>query len=306
MHIDTGDWKVIGTCNLRCLHCYGPPKTEKALPPRKLFEIIEKFKDLKIRTVVLTGGEPLLVQNIGEIMRVLYEANISIALSTNTSFFSKFQGEIGKYVTSLNIPLDGSTSEIHAKSRVDRKTFFSCLETLRYYKNKPNEKPRLLRVGTVYSKATSGDFLSIAKLLQPFMEVINTWKIYELIDYEFQQDLRQSIIHNASEFEAEMVMLLQKSDFGSKIMIAPASARDKAYFMVNPKGQVVIPTDLDGITHEIVIGDILKDSLDGLIEQWFEKINAENYHENHERHYGKIISSSKKIYRQRDLWENAN
>ncbi len=288
MKIDTVDWKLIGTCNLRCLHCYGPPKTERALSPNQLFEIIEKFKELNVTTVVLTGGEPLLVQNIGEIMKVLYEANISIALSTNTSFFSRFQGEIGKYVTSLNIPLDGSTSKIHAKSRVDRNTFFSCLEVLRHYKTKPSEKPRLLRIGTVYSKATSGDFLSIAKLLQPFIEVINTWKIYELIDYEFQHDLRQSIIHEASDFEAEMGELLQKSDFGSKIMIAPASARDKAYFMVNPKGLVVIPTDLYGITHEIVVGDILRDSLDELVARWLQKINTENYRENHEQHYSKI------------------
>lgn len=288
MYIDTVDWKLIGTCNLRCLHCYGPPKTERSLPPEKLFQIIEKFKDLKVKTVVLTGGEPLLVQNIAEIMRLLHEAGITIALSTNTSFFSRYKAEISKYVSSLNIPLDGSSSEIHAKSRMDRNTFFSCLEVLRYYKTKPSEKPHLVRVGTVYSKATSGDFILIAQLLQPFMEVINTWKIYELIDYEFQQDLRQSIIHESSAFEVEMRQLLQVSDFGSKIMIAPASARDKAYFMVNPKGLVVIPTDHGGVTYEVVVGDILNDSLDDLVKRWFEKINAENYRENHEQHYGKI------------------
>lgn len=288
MYIETVDWKLIGTCNLRCLHCYGPPKTERALPFEQLVAIIEKFNELKIRTVVLTGGEPLLTPNIGEIMRILYEANITIALSTNTSFFSRFQGEIGRYVSSLNIPIDGSTSEIHAKSRADRNTFFSCLEVLRYYKTKPSEKPRLLRVGTVYSKATTGDFLSIARLLQPFIEVINTWKIYELIDYEFQPDLRQPIIHKTSDFEAEMAELLQNSDFGSKIMITPASARDKAYFMVNPKGMVVIPTNLNGVTHEVVVGDILKDPLDELIVRWFQKINVGNYQDNHEQHYGKL------------------
>ncbi len=281
------DWKLIGTCNLRCLHCYGPPKTERTLPLKQLFEIIWRFKDLGVKTVVLTGGEPLLVPSIGEVMRILHEANMSIALSTNTSYFARFEGEIGKYVTSLNIPLDGSTSEIHARSRADRKTFFSCLEVLRHYKTRPSEKPRLLRVGTVYSKATVGDFLAIADLLQPFMEVINTWKIYELIDYEFQQELRQPILHKTSAFETEMAELLQKSFFGSKIMIAPASTRDKAYFMVNPKGLVVIPTNLDGVTHEVVVGDILKDSMDELIARWLEKINAENYHENHDQHYRK-------------------
>ena len=31
MIIKAIDWKLIGTCNLRCLHCYGPPKTERVL-----------------------------------------------------------------------------------------------------------------------------------------------------------------------------------------------------------------------------------------------------------------------------------
>ncbi len=287
MQIDTVDWKLIGTCNLRCLHCYGPPKTERALPLAQLLEIIEKFKELRVKTVVLTGGEPLLVSGIDEVMKVLHESDIAIALSTNTSFFWKFRGEIAKFVFSLNIPLDGSTSEIHAKSRVDRKTFFSCLEVLRHYKQHPAEKPRLLRVGTVYSKATSGDFLPIAELLQPFTEVIDTWKIYELIDYEFQPELRQSIVHESNAFQTEMVELLQTSNFGSKIMITPASERDKAYFMVNPKGHVVMPTDINGVTHELVVGDIRKDSLEELVSKWSLYINTKNYRENHEQHYGK-------------------
>lgn len=290
MIIDTIDWKLIGSCNLVCLHCYGPPKTERSLPLPQLLEIIEKFRELAVRTVVLTGGEPLLVPAISAIMKILHEANITIALSTNTSFFSRFEKEISEYVSSLNVPLDGSTSEIHARSRADSKTFFSCLELLRYYKLKPTKKPRLLRVGTVYSKATFGDFLSIARLLQPFKEVIDTWKIYELIDYEFQPELRQSIIHETSAFEAEMAELLQQSDFGSKIMIAPASARDRAYFMVNPHGLVVVPTDLHGVTHEIVVGDLLKDPLDELVARWLQRVNAENYRANHEEHYRKLNS----------------
>jgi MoaA/NifB/PqqE/SkfB family radical SAM enzyme len=123
-----------------------------------LIELIRKFEVLKVRRVVLTGGEPLLVPGIGEIMRLLHETGMSIALSTNTSFFSKYQNEIEKYVHSLNIPLDGSTSEIHSRSRADTRTFFSCLEVLQYYHNNPMRRPPLIRVGTVYSKATEGGF----------------------------------------------------------------------------------------------------------------------------------------------------
>src|SRR6185369_5270996 len=60
MFIDTVDWKLIGTCNLRCRHCYGPRKTHKSLPLRELFALINKFDELNVQWLVLTGGEPLL------------------------------------------------------------------------------------------------------------------------------------------------------------------------------------------------------------------------------------------------------
>ena len=287
MNVDTVDWKLIGTCNLRCLHCYGPPKTQKSLPHQELEQLIERFKALKVRRVVLTGGEPLLVPSIGEVMRLLHEAGIAIALSTNTSFFSKYQNEIERYVYSLNIPLDGSTSEIHQRSRADARTFFSCLEVLQFYQNNPQRRPPLIRVGTVYSKATAGDFLAMANLLEPFSKIITTWKIYELIDYEFQPELRREIIHKPTDFEQEMILLLQQASFGGKIMIAPASLRDKAYFMINPSGELVLPTDENGVTREIVIGNLLSDPLEKLVEEWGKQIDPENYRENHEQHYGK-------------------
>ncbi|OGY43859.1 MAG: hypothetical protein A2729_05245 [Candidatus Buchananbacteria bacterium RIFCSPHIGHO2_01_FULL_39_14] len=288
MIIKAIDWKLIGTCNLRCLHCYGPPKTERALPTENLRVLIEIFKELECKLIVLTGGEPLLVKDIDEIMRLLKAKGITVALSTNTSYFFEHGEAINECVSSLNIPLDGSTVEIHSHSRLDEKSFHSFWEVLQYYKNNPDKKPRMLRVGTVYSAANHGDFVAIAKLLQPFDDLIDTWKIYELIDYEFQPDLRKSIIHRREDFEKEMSNLLINTSLAPKIFLASAQARDKAYFMVNPKGQVVIPTDQNGMTFEVVIGDLLNMPAQLVAERWSQTINMEHYCLNHDTHYKKF------------------
>ncbi len=284
MSIVSIDWKLIGTCNLQCLHCYGPPKNEKSLPYEDLLRIIENFTALGIQTVVLTGGEPLLVPRIGEIMQKLHKAGVRIALSTNASYFSRYISEITKYVYSLNLALDGSTPEIHAKSRANQQTFHDCLDALRYYQQHTDQKPPLLRIGTVYSRVTAGDFLNISALLESFACIIDTWKIYELIDHELQPELRRPILHDHAHFQKEMQYLLKESKLATKLMIAPCSARDKAYFMVNPRGQVVVPTDSNGITHDVLVGNFLRDNLNELVKRWEGMVHLDNYRWNHQ-HY---------------------
>lgn len=163
MKIDIVDWKLIGTCNLRRLHCYGPLKKERALPLEKLLVLISKFRQLNLSWVVITGGEPLIVPNVDTVMRTLKASGIKIALSTNSSFFRRFERMIEECVSSLNIPLDGSTPQVHAASRMDEKSFHTFFDVLKHYQAHPERKPEILRIGTVYSKATHGDFIAMAR-----------------------------------------------------------------------------------------------------------------------------------------------
>ena len=293
MKIDIVDWKLTGECPLRCLHCYGPPKTEKALDLHPLTQVVGKFKDLGIEWAVLTGGEPLVVPFIIDVMHELNNEGIKIALSTNTFFFRLFQESIEKYVSSLNIPLDGSTSEIHALSRRDELTYNTFFDILRYYKAYPKKKPELLRVSTVFSKVNKDDLINIAKKLEEFDEVIDTWKICELIDYEFQQKERKNILPRKGEFQMKVRELVERTSLTPKIMISPVSHKNKAYFMVNSKGIVVTPTDVEGVTYEFPIGNILNDPLENIVEAWRSWVIFGDYIKNHE-HYYKIFSHSKK------------
>jgi len=85
-----------------------------------------------------------------------------------------------------------------------------------------------------------------------------------------------------------MSNLLINTSLAPKIFLASAQARDKAYFMVNPKGQVVIPTDQNGMTFEVVIGDLLNMPAQLVAERWSQTINMEHYCLNHDTHYKKF------------------
>lgn len=287
MKIDIVDWKLIGACNLECRHCWGPPKTEKALPEESLFALIETFVELGARWVVLTGGEPLIIPCIDAVLKRLDHRGLNVSLSTNTSFFRRHQRAIEAFVSSLNIPLDGSTPEIHARSREDEESYRTFFDVLGHYRCHPETKPEVLRVGSVYSRATQGDFLAMAECLEPFVEVIDTWKIYELIDYEFQRGLRRPILHEEGTFGAEMAQLLSHTSLTPKIVFAPAGCGDRAYFLVNPRGHVVMPTSVNGVTHEVFVGDLLRTPLADIVSRWEASVHADRYCLNHRQHYEK-------------------
>lgn len=286
--VDTVDWNTIGKCNLRCLHCYGPDKKLGALPIESLHQIVDRMHLMQVKRVVLTGGEPLITPGIDEVLAHLHACGIEIALSTNGTFVEGSWDTISCYVTSLNIPLDGHTPLLHARSRADTSTFYTNLAVLDRYRNTPLNRPPKLRVGTVYSEATKGHMQSIAAMLLPYADVITTWKVYELINHEMQQELRASILHNPADFVTELEKLKKVKIFQplvKKMMIASAHSRNRAYFMLNPKGLVVVPTKIAGITVEKVVGHFLKDSIEDIVAQWNKCVNHEKYADNHKKHY---------------------
>ncbi len=288
MKIDVVDWKLVGTCNMNCLHCYGPAKNVLALPLDQLLRIVDTLGKLSVEWVVLTGGEPLMVPNIETVMKRITETGAKIGLSTNTTYFRTFQRTIEQYVASLNIPLDGSTPQIHAKSRGDEESYDTFFDILKHYRANHGTKPELLRVGTVFSRANQGDFIQLARKLESFADQIDTWKIYEIIDYDIQQELRSPLIPDPGSFQPEMDRLLESTPLASKIMLSPANSRDKAYFMVDPKARLVIPENENGVTREVPFGNLLSEPLGEIIERWAGRIRAQNYTGNH-AHYEKLV-----------------
>jgi len=148
--VDTVDWNTLGKCNLRCLHCYGPDKRLGSLPHVSMMRIIEGMSEMRVRRVVLTGGEPLITPNISEILSELHSRGFEVALSTNGTFVDDMWDVIAKNVSSLNLPLDGHTPELHALSREDTSTFYTNVEAIRRFARSPGNRPEKLRVGTVY------------------------------------------------------------------------------------------------------------------------------------------------------------
>lgn len=97
-------WEVTPRCNHNCIHCYNYWRSsdEMILEEKRYDEIVSKIIELHPVSVVITGGEPLLVFNdIKPYIVRLIDSGISISINTNASLIND---EIAKFFKRYRIP----------------------------------------------------------------------------------------------------------------------------------------------------------------------------------------------------------
>jgi radical SAM protein with 4Fe4S-binding SPASM domain len=74
-------WCLTGRCNLNCRHCYmqSPSGRYGELPFDEMVRLIEQFEQANVVQVSLTGGEPLVRDDLLDIMSVLAEKRIWVS-----------------------------------------------------------------------------------------------------------------------------------------------------------------------------------------------------------------------------------
>ncbi|MBK6362454.1 MAG: GTP 3',8-cyclase MoaA [Saprospiraceae bacterium] len=108
-------------CNFRCTYCM-PEEKIQCLPNHKLMssgeiiEIADVFVKLGINKIRLTGGEPLLRKDFGEIFEGLSSLPVKMTITTNAFWLNRYIDLFKKTgLKSLNISIDS----------LDREKFFS-------------------------------------------------------------------------------------------------------------------------------------------------------------------------------------
>ena len=103
---------LIESCNLRCIYCMpegSAPKTcGKVLTKENIFAIVEAGVELNIKKIRLTGGEPLLRQDIVELVKGIKDRGIEkIYITTNGILLAdKIEDLKNAGLDGVNISLD--------------------------------------------------------------------------------------------------------------------------------------------------------------------------------------------------------
>lgn len=116
---------VTDRCNFRCRYCmpreeFGKghdflPKTE-ILTYEEIRNFVKACKPLGLRKVRITGGEPLLRQDIHHLVRQLSSMEMEVALTTNGSLLENNAADLAESgLSRVTISLDAIDQEVHSK-----------------------------------------------------------------------------------------------------------------------------------------------------------------------------------------------
>ena len=129
-------WEITKRCNLNCTHCYASSvdSAQAELTTAEGKKLLNQIAAVdEIRMIVVTGGEPLLRNDIFEIIEYAGNLGFHIIFSTNgtllTPGMAKDLAKLG--VANFSISLDGFTAPCHESIRRVPGSFQKALDGLK-------------------------------------------------------------------------------------------------------------------------------------------------------------------------------
>lgn len=85
-------WNITSKCNFKCRHCYinaNKNQDSKELNTNEVKNLIDNLSSMNVPVILLSGGEPLMREDIFEVIQYIRGKNIRVSLSTNGSLITK-------------------------------------------------------------------------------------------------------------------------------------------------------------------------------------------------------------------------
>ncbi|NVK52487.1 MAG: radical SAM protein [Flavobacteriaceae bacterium] len=271
--IYTIDWRITGLCNERCPFCYGPEK--HIHPPIDIInKITSAICNSNFNVVRFSGGEPLLISNLSEVIKRLNTKKIKVVLSTNGFSYLKKKNDFEPNISKLNLSLDGYDQKSHSINGRSKKSFTDIINILEYY-NSFSKNLFSIKIGTIItSKNISVKFLLKMYYFLKQYSIIDRWKIYQYVPEGPIIDMNLSVNDDSfNELESTFFKAIKPSSDRNDFTIKFSSIlqRTQAYLIIQPYGKVFIPIHNGNYTKEVYLGNILEDNITTIINNWFKK-----------------------------------
>lgn len=150
-------------CPLNCKQCYCDLSTGKDIDKSMLFSYLEEAAEIGIKNIAFSGGEPLVYPYLVDV--ISYATKLGLYSAVATSGYGLDKNKIdeleGAGISQIYISLNGSTKEIHNKSRDAFEESIKALKLLRASNIK-------YAINWVARKDNAKDFGNLVKLAKEY------------------------------------------------------------------------------------------------------------------------------------------
>lgn len=126
-------WNTTKRCNLYCKHCYresGPEKMDNELSTEEGKKLLDQMVKAGMRVIVLSGGEPMLRDDIFEIIDHAKSIGMTVLMGSNGTLITKEKAEELKSsgLSAIAISIDSLDPEKHNNFRGSDTAFQKAME----------------------------------------------------------------------------------------------------------------------------------------------------------------------------------
>lgn len=187
-------WEVTRRCNLNCIHCRSSSELiVKGHPEPTLqecFTIIDSIASYAKPVVVLSGGEPLLRDDIFEIAKYGSCKGLRMCLATNGSLVTE---ELCKQIKDsqikiVSMSLDGASKDVHDDFRKQKGAFEGVLQSAELFKKHGIE----FIINSSFTKRNQADIPAVYQLAKRLGAT--AWYLFMIVPTGRAEDVLDELI----------------------------------------------------------------------------------------------------------------
>jgi len=225
-------------CNLQCSFCWGP---DHAIPDGLTLgqwkDALGFFRARGTVGVVVTGGEPLIREDLPAILAHAKALGLHVTLSTNALLLNKRHESVLSFVDEIGLPLDGSSAENNQKMRRGtQRSFGAVIDALPLVRARyPNIE---ITIRTVVSRVNIADIEDLGRLLEGRADYFDRWKLYQFTPFSIGEAHRDEHAITDGEFLALMERVRRLDGLGGRALGQMGGDAKGRYLFVGPLGDV--------------------------------------------------------------------
>jgi MoaA/NifB/PqqE/SkfB family radical SAM enzyme len=237
--IATIDFHITAKCSQACPYCWGPRRFRIPVDTETAQLIIARIKDLGVRRIVFTGGDPLQRPDAPDLIKYAKEVGLETALSTTGDFVTReILQSIFPYLDLISLPLDGSAEQINSQTKHPGH-YSAVIRSLNWLRSYPEID---VKVCTPVTRYNLKDVPVIARLVEDYSYTTQArvfYNIFQAFPRAMFSVKWETLVVGNEEFSALKQQVGEKTNV--HINFLSHETLDKLYVMVFPDGSMTIP-----------------------------------------------------------------